>query len=303
MEFMATGLGFPEGPIAMPDGSVLLVEIQRERLSRVHANKSVEVVAQIGGGPNGAAIGPDGRAYVCNNGGFHWVRRSDGWWPHGQSDDYETGRIEVVDLKTGKVERLYERCEGNKLNGPNDIVFDDSGGFYFTDLGKRRERDMDRGYVFWARADGTEIREVVSAMHTPNGIGLSPNGKTLYVAETDTGRLWAFDVIAPGELRKREGELPYGGRLVTGLGGYRRFDSLAVTESGNICVGGVDNGCIVEISPDGSFVRDHPAPDLLTTNLCFGGEDMRTAFVTLSHGGRLGVLHWHEPGLRLNYQL
>jgi gluconolactonase len=302
MEIMATELGFPEGPIAMADGSVLLVEIQRECLSRVHLDKRVEVVAKIGGGPNGAAMGPDGNVFICNNGGFNWVRRGDGWWPHGQASDYTTGRIEVVDTRTGRVERLYDQCDGHRLNGPNDLVFDNSGGFWFTDLGKRRDRDMDRGYVYWARADGSEIREVIAAMATPNGIGLSPDGKTLYVAETDTGRLWAFDVIGPGELRKREGVLPYGGRLVTGLGGYRRFDSLAVAASGNICVGGVDNGCIVEISPDGSLVRDHPAPDLLTTNLCFGGDDMRTAFVTLSHSGRLGMIRWHEPGLRLNHQ-
>jgi gluconolactonase len=302
MEIMATDLGFPEGPIAMPDGSVLLVEIQRGCLSRVTPNRNVEVIANIGGGPNGAAIGPDGRVFICNNGGFNWVRRDDGWWPHGQASDYTTGRIEAVDISTGKVERLYDQCNGNRLNGPNDLVFDNSGGFWFTDLGKRRDRDMDRGYVYWARADGSEIREVIAAMTTPNGIGLSPDGQTLYVAETDTGRLWAFDIVGPGQLSKREGVLPYGGRLVTGLGGYRRFDSLAVAASGNICVGGVDNGCIVEVSPDGSLVREHAAPDLLTTNLCFGGEDMRTAFVTLSHRGRLGVIRWHEPGLTLNYQ-
>ena len=69
MTEMARGLRFPEGPIAMPDGSVILVEIERQTLSRVHPDGAVSVLAGLGGGPNGAAIGPDGRCYVCNNGG------------------------------------------------------------------------------------------------------------------------------------------------------------------------------------------------------------------------------------------
>jgi len=69
LKVIAEGLRFPEGPIAMADGSVLLVEIARGTLSRVRDGR-VEVVADLGGGPNGAAIGPDGACYVCNNGGF-----------------------------------------------------------------------------------------------------------------------------------------------------------------------------------------------------------------------------------------
>ena len=69
---ITSGLQFPEGPIAMPDGSVILVEIKRGTVSRVAANGKVQVVAKTGGGPNGAAIGPDGKLYVCNNGGFEW---------------------------------------------------------------------------------------------------------------------------------------------------------------------------------------------------------------------------------------
>ena len=73
MRVLATGLEFPEGPIAMPDGSVLLVEIRGRRLTRVYPDGRKQVVAEIPGGPNGAAMGPDGKCYICNNGGFSWV--------------------------------------------------------------------------------------------------------------------------------------------------------------------------------------------------------------------------------------
>ncbi len=301
MKIMATGLQFPEGPIALADGSLLLVEIARQTLSRVTPDGRVEAVAHIAGGPNGAAIGPDGKVYVCNNGGFNWIREGATLRPHGQPDDYKSGSIEVVNLKTGKVERLYDRVGEHKLRGPNDLVFDTSGGFYFTDVGKRRDREADRGFVYYGKADGSSVTEVVTHATSPNGIGLSPDGKTLYVAETDTARLWAWDILAPGVLRKAPWPSPCGGTLVAGLGGYTRFDSLAVAASGNICVAALDTCSIAEISPDGRH-WSHAVPDLLVTNLCFGGADMRTAFVTMSYEGKLGVMDWHEPGLRLNHQ-
>jgi gluconolactonase len=302
MQIIASGLQFPEGPIAMPDGSVLLVEIARETLSRARPDGRVEVVAKIPGGPNGAALGPDGRVYICNNGGFEWIKEHGTHRPTMQARDYVTGRIEVVDLATGKVERLYDTCNSRPLKGPNDLVFDKAGDFWFTDLGKRRERDLDRGFVYWAKADGSEIREVCGPLFTPNGIGLSPDGRTLYAAETETARLWAWEITGPGCVHRRPWPSPHGGTLVHGVGGFNRFDSLAVAASGNICVAGLHSASIFEFTPDGARATAHPVPDLAVTNLCFGGPGLRTAFVTMSHEGRLGALNWHEPGLRLNFQ-
>jgi gluconolactonase len=302
MHVMASGLLFPEGPIAMPDGSVILVEIARETLSRVQPDGRVEVIAKIPGGPNGAAFGPDGRIYVCNNGGFEWHKEHGTHRPTMQASNYATGSIEVFDPKTGKCERLYDSCGGRPLRGPNDLVFDRAGNFWFTDLGKRRERDLDRGFVYWAKADGSEIREVCGPLLTPNGIGLSPDERTLYVAETETARLWSWEITGPGTVRKRPWPSPHGGTLVHGVGGYTRFDSLAVAASGNICVAALHSAGIFELTPDGARATHHPVPDLSVTNICFGGRDMRTAFVTMSHEGKLGVMNWHEPGLRLNFQ-
>lgn len=297
---IARGLEFPEGPIALPDGSVLLVEIKRGTLTRIGADGRVEVVAETRGGPNGAAIGPDGKVYICNNGGFEWHGVAGLTIPGNQPKDYIGGRIQRVDLRTGSVEDLYTECDGHPLRGPNDIVFDAAGGFWFTDHGKVRERDRDRTGVFYAKADGSLIREVIFPMDAPNGVGLSPDGKRLYVAETHTGRVWSWDLAAPGELVATMGFGPAGGTLLAGLSGFQLFDSLAVDSAGNVCVATLVNGGITVISPDGATIEHVATDDPLTTNICFGGPDLCTAYITLSGTGRLVATRWPRPGLRLN---
>ncbi len=301
MEIVTTGLKFPEGPVAMPDGSVLVVEIARGTLSRVMPDGKVEVVAEPGGGPNGAAIGPDGKCYICNNGGFEWTERRGRIYPGDQAGNYRTGRIERVDLDTGVVEVLYEAAGGVRLCGPNDIVFDASGGFWFTDHGKTRARQRDRTGVFYARTDGSFIEEVIFPLEAPNGIGLSPDEDELYVAETPTGRLWAFPLAAPGQLLGERADRPDGGRLVRGREGYFLFDSLAVDAAGNVCVATILDGGITVLSPTGGDPGFVPMPDRITTNICFGGEDLQTAYVTLSSTGQLVSIPWETPGLPLNF--
>ena len=298
---IASGLLFPEGPIAMPDGSVLLVEIKRGTLSRVKPDGTISVVAHTRGGPNGAAIGPDGKVYICNNGGFEWHDVGGFTFPGNQPKDYIGGRIQRVDLATGAVEDLYTTCDGHPLRGPNDLVFDTSGGFWFTDHGKLRERDRDRTGVFYAKADGSLIREVIFPLDAPNGIGLSPDGRRLYVAETYTGRVWYWHIKGPGEIDAAAALGPSGGSLLAGLPGFQLFDSLAIDGAGNVCVATLVNGGITVISPDGASIEHVPTPDPLTTNICFGGPDLRTAFITLSGTGRLVAMQWPQPGLRLNY--
>ena len=301
LRVLATGLRFPEGPVAMPDGSVLLVEIARGTVSRVSPDGAVSIVAQLGGGPNGLALGPDGALYVCNNGGFAWREEAGLLRPVGTPDDYAGGWIERLDLRSGTARTLYTACGEHRLCGPNDIVFDRQGGFYFTDLGKSRRRDRDHGGVYYAQPDGSRIAEVVHPILTPNGIGLSPDERTLYVAETEAARLWAFDVASPGVLAKRGFPSPNGGRLLFNQAGYQRYDSLAVDADGNVCVATLMSGHVTVVSPDGALVRQVKMPDPYTTNICFGGAGLRTAYVTLSGLGQLVAMPWPEAGLRLNF--
>jgi gluconolactonase len=301
LRIVAKGLRFPEGPIAMHDGSVVLVEIEGGRLTRVTPEGQHSIIATFGGAPNGAAIGPDGKCYICNNGGFSWHEDALGLRPTGQPEDYSGGRIERVDLATGVVERLYDRTEKGMLRGPNDIVFDRAGGFWFTDAGKGRHRDIDRGGVYYALPDGSSINAAGYPMLTANGVGLSPDEDRLYVAETQTGRIWEFELSAPGEIKRRPWPSPHGGKLLATLPGYALCDSLAVDSAGNICVATLMNGGISVISPDGASIEHLPLPDYYTTNICFGGPDLRTAYVTLSQSGKLIAVDWPRPGLPLNF--
>ena len=299
---LASGLRFPEGPVAFDDGSVMVVEIAAERLTRVAADGSVEVVAQIPGGPNGAAMGPDGWIWITNNGGcFEWIDLGTLLVPGAVPETWAGGCIQRVDPSTGVVETVYSDCDGRPLRAPNDLVFDAHGGFWFTDHGVRLERSSDLTGVFYATADGSSITEVLHPLDAPNGIGLSPAGDRLYVAETHTGRVWQWDVPRPGTA-VGTGLLAPHGDLLAGLAGHQLLDSLAVDGEGNVCVGTLQNGGITVIAADGSGVEHMPVEDPLVTNIAFGGPDMTTAYVTSSGTGRLLALEWPRRGLRLNHQ-
>lgn len=299
---IATGLRFPEGPVAMPDGSVILVEIEAGRITRVLPDGTKQIVATPGGGPNGLAIGPDGKLYCCNNGGFVYHDHGGLLVPGGQPDDYSGGRIERIDIETGAVEILYKSGDfGCTLRGPNDIVFDAHGGFWFTDHGKTRTRERDVTGIFYAKADGSFMEEVVFPSENPNGVGLSPDGNTLYAAETYTCRLMAFRVTAPGKV-DLSGGLVGAGIPLYRPAGYKFFDSLGVEASGNICVATLGEAGISVVSPTGELVEFVATPDPFTTNICWGGPDLRTAYITLSGTGQLIRMEWPRPGLQLNHQ-
>ena len=296
-EIIAAGLEFPEGPVVMPDGSIILVEIKRGTITRVDPDDgSVDVVAQPGGGPNGAAIGPDGALYVCNNGGFEWGEARGLTIPGLVADDYSSGRIERVDLETGAVEVVYADVDGVPLKGPNDLMFDSTGGFWFTDHGKMRARTRDRGGLYYGKADGSSVREIAFPLDGPNGVGLSPQQDRVYVAETHQGSILYWELDGPGELAGS----PHG-RFLARPAGRKLFDSLAIDAEGNVSVATIQTGGISTFTPDGEELDFFAVDDPLCTNICFGGADMKTAFITLSGTGKLIRADWPRPGLVLPY--
>ena len=305
---ITSGLRFPEGPIAMPDGSVILVEMFGPRLTRVAPDGTKETIAEIAGGPNGAAIGPDGALYLCNNGGCFTPVDLGGLLLPGPHDPstYIGGRIERVDLSSGEVTELYSECDGWPLRAPNDLVFDNDGGFWFTDHGIRdgAARTSDLTSIYYAKADGSYISEQVHPTEAPNGIGLSPDGSKLYWAETFTGRVFRRSIESPGELAPvppfDPDRLP---RRAARLSTARlAWPSTATATSAS-------RHWSTAASPSsrrtGRRSTHIPTGDLLTTNICFGDRDgsgeYRDAYITASATGKLLHMRWPNRGLRLNY--
>jgi gluconolactonase len=293
---LAEGLGFPEGPVVLPDGTLLVCEIAAGRLSVVSGGKATRF-AETGGGPNGACLGSDGQLYVCNNGGFAWGRQGGILRPLGRAPENTGGAIQRVDASSGRVETLYDRCGETPLRAPNDIVADGRGGLWFTDHGHRFGRQLDFGAVFYAREDGSAIREAAFPLIGPNGIGLTPDGGAVIVAETATGRLWRYAIAGEGRLAPVDWPSPTGGALMAALPGFQRYDSLALEACGNVAVATLRFGGVNVVSPAGLLVERITLPDPYTTNIAFGGPDLRTAFITLSGSGRLVSMAWARPGL------
>jgi gluconolactonase len=315
---VADGLGYPEGPVYQSDGGVLLVEIYNGNLTRVNPDGTKQVVAKLGGGPNGAAVGKDGAIYVCNDGGLDWMqipatpKTLPLLVPGLQPANYVTGSIQRVTGSTFTT--LYSQCNGTRLCSPDDLVFDDDGNFWFTDWGKQRPADRDITSVYYAWADGSQIVAKIPGRSAPNGIALSPDDKRLYVAETYARWILYWELSAPGVILRNPNTFDGSYLLTAAIPFQGTLDSMAVDEKGNVYVAtmlphGQDPavpGGITVISPEGKIldfielmVEGKPEP--LPSNLCFGGPDRRTAFITLAGTGRLVACEMKIPGKPLHF--
>ena len=156
-----------------------------------------------------------------------------------------------------------------------------------------------RFYVDYTNTSGDTVIEKAFPLLGPNGVGLAPDGRRVYVAETFTGRLWGWDLAAAGEIRPASGSLTvrHGGVCVVAT--PFSFDSLAVEADGRVAIGAIADGIAV-VTPDGSEVDVFPIAGDTTTNIAFGGNDMRRAVITLSRSGRVVETTWPRPGLPLN---
>jgi len=286
VEVVTRGLLFPEGPVALDDGSVLVAEIEGGALTRVEPDGTLTRI-DCGGGPNGAALGPDGAVYVCNNGGFVFMTEGGIRIPYGAVEGSEGGHIQRVDLATGSVEVLFTHIDGEHIGCLNDIVFDEHGSCYIV--------DTTRGVLYYADPARGTIGVAEAGLEYPNGLGLSPDRTRLYVSETFSGRLLGWDVKAPGTLA--------GKTELYATGGAHHWDGLAVDGAGNICAANLEKSGISVVSPDGKVLREFVTPehDPFVTNICFGGPNGDTAYIC---SGGLGILYsmpWPWPGLRLNF--
>lgn len=297
---VADGLLLPEGPVALSDGSILLAEVLRGTVSRVSDSGAISVVAELGGGPNGLAIGPDGAAYVCNNGGGLRARPGEGLLHIDFAPElYRGGSIERVDLTSGAVKTLYTVCEGRPLLAPNDLVFDRQGGLWFTDYGRTTATGRDFGGIYYCEPDGSRIVRCLDQQISPNGIGLNAAEDRLYWADSMASRVWVCEIASPGTLARPPSPFMVGTAAYT-LPGFQLLDSLAIEANGNVCAATVVNGGITVIESTGAMTH-YPIADPLVTNICFGGADLRDAWITAGLSGRLYRARWPRPGLRLAF--
>lgn len=329
MRFVAENLDFPGGLLVLDNGDILVTEVSGGVLTRIRADGSRSQFAKTGGAPTAAALGPDRTIYVCNNGTPRAVREKlpDGRTAYRPPRAGEVagagGQIQRI-AANGEVSTVYRECGGRPLMAPANLVFDRQGSFYFSDMGAfegplrdagvsteskhlsvlKMAGDVARrpaGSIYYASPDGRMITEILHPMAAPNGIALSPDEMTLYVGESGTGRVWAFEVPAPGRVGKRRclGVVP-GRRPLN----FSWSEGLTVDALGDVLAATVVNGGITTFSPHGGEIEHVATGDPLTSNLCFGGPDGRTLFVTLGGTGRLVAYEaWPTVGHKLNYAL
>ncbi len=276
---IATGLRFPEGPAIDRDGHLYVVELAGGRIARIRADGSREVFAEPGGGPNGSQFGPDGRLYVANCGGF----RAE-----------EPGRIETIS-PDGSIETLLTEVDGEPLHRPNDLGFDPDGNLYFSDpvwpTLDATAADAPPGHVVFCDTAG-QARRVHTGFAFPNGVAVTPDGDRLIVCETGRGLLHAFEIRAPGELGPP--------RVFCDLGPRGQPDGFAFDAEGFLLVCGHRTGRIHVFPPEGGEAIEHLSfEDPAVTNVCFGGPDHRTLYVTESGLGRVVSQEWTRPGFVL----
>ncbi|HEV2530594.1 SMP-30/gluconolactonase/LRE family protein [Phenylobacterium sp.] len=285
---VAEGLKFPEGPVAMKDGSLLFVEIERRTISRLTPAGKVEIVAQLDGGPNGLAVGPDGALYIANNGGrFTYVMRGGLNSPGAPPPGFTAGgKIQRLDLKSGQLTTLYDSVEGRPIVAADDLVFDRHGGLWISDIAVK----PGTGSILYAPRLGEPLR-VAHAGLNPNGIGVSPDGRFLHVSSGTS--LYGFDIDGPGQLAAHS--YPSGG-LQAPLWQGSIADSLKIQADGKVCV------CSL-LRPGGIGVVNRAGhtdflgfPDRWVCNLAFGGRDMRDCWIMLSGLGQIAKVRWPAPG-------
>jgi gluconolactonase len=301
LDVLASGIGYPEGPVITGDGTAYLVDVDAGRVVSVAAGQTA-VVAVPAGGPNGMALETATTAIVANNGGFVWTESGGVRVPidlvthTNEPPGFTGGWIERVDLMTGEVTVLHRDCGGRPLRGPNDLVLDELGGIWFTDTGKVRRASVDRGGLYYIPPGRSAVREMAFPLLGANGVGLSPDGRRVYVTETYTGRLWAWDLAEPGTIKSAASSPAAGHGGVCVAATPYTFDSLAVEADGRIAIAAIADGIVV-ITPDGGEIDRYPIPGDMASNLAFGGSDGRRAIITLSRSGRLAQTTWPRPGL------
>jgi gluconolactonase len=274
---VAAAVCFLEGPAWHSSGDLYFSDITGNRILKQTPDGAIQVFRADSGRTNGNTFDAQGRLISCEGAEFG---------PGGRR------RIVRTNLTSGEVEVLTERYEGKRYNSPNDVVVDPSGRIWFTDPYYWTDlASLEMGHEAVYSIDGTNMKRVITqpAIGRPNGLAITPDGKTLYVIDSDSRlggnrKIWAFDIQADGSVS--------GQRLVFDFGRGRGGDGMRLDMAGNLWVAAgvlkprhasettdVLTGIHV-ISPQGKLLGRIPVPEDVLTNLVFGGPDRKTLYIT-----------------------
>jgi gluconolactonase len=270
------GLNFPEGPTLDREGNLYVVDIQLAGLFRIENGEEPVLVAELGGGPNGATLAPDGSIWVANCGGYDRpVREMAAGRPGNRSGD---GSIQRVDLATGEVTVIASDCDGDELGECNDLVFDAAGNCYFTNSRK--------GNVCFIGADG-KVRKIAEGLVFSNGLALTGDESRLLVAETFTGVIYRYPIEEPGVLGPRTGHALMPMNPAPWPDVRDGADGLKVGAGDVLFAAGCHGGEVVLFDSRGAQIESMQFSGAWITNLCFAHGDPSTILVTDAMFGRV----------------
>ena len=247
VEKAAHGFRFTEGPAWSRDGYLLFSDIPGNKIMKYVPGEGYPVFREPSNGANGNAFDAQGRLYTCES----FARR-----------------VTRTDKK-GHIEVLADKWEGKRLNAPNDIVVSKSGHVYFTDpaFGSQTDtRELDFYGVYHIAPKG-ELSVIARPAGRPNGITLSPNGRILYVANSDERNIRGYNV-------DRNGEVSGERTVVSGIEGVP--DGIRTDEKGNLYVAAKG---IQVYSPEGKLLATIPLAET-PSNCAFGDADLQTLYIT-----------------------
>jgi len=245
---LATGFAFTEGPACDAEGNIFFTDIPNNRIYRWSVEGKLTTFRENTGGANGLYFDAQGNLLACEGGNRRVTRIA----PDGQR---------VV---------LADRYEGKKLNSPNDLWVHPNGGVYFTDprYGRQEGIEQDGFHVYYLPPRGGAIVRVIDDLVKPNGVVGTPDGKLLYVADAGGGKTYVYRIQPDGSLTDR--------KLIAPVGS----DGMTLDEQGNLYL----TRKVVHIyAPDGRKLGEIAVPEA-PSNVCFGGRDRRTLFITARRG-------------------
>ena len=266
----ATPHSFLEGPSFDRRGNLWLTDIVFGRIFCVTPAGEWSVVAEYDGEPNGLAFHRDGWAAIT---------------------DAKRGLLRL-NPETGEVSPLLPRARREGFRGVNDCTFAKNGDLFFTDQGQTGLQDP-AGRVYRLRAGASQADALISNVPSPNGLVLTEDAHTLYVAATRDNAIWRVPITEDGGVIRV-------GRFIAMSGGLAGPDGMAMDVEGNIAVAHAGMGSVWIFSRLGEpLLRIRSPRGLATTNVCFGGHENSDVFITESDSGSVLRARWKHPGAML----